>query len=218
MVVLLKTLRSRLHNIPVQWMVALPFVLQIIGSIGIIVTYSHQNWAILICGMLLLFSSIFAVWANRCINQKIGILELDLQQVQEKYKLLFEALPVGTIITEAALRQIESRLQAFLDNAPTPISIKDLEGTYLSVNPEFAYLMKLSEEQILGKKDYDLFDNQAVKRFHDMELQAIFEGIAVNFEETLKFSDSLQTFIITKFPIMDTHGKPYAVAGIYLSS
>lgn len=216
MVALPQILRSQLRNIPIQWMVMFPFVVQLIGCIGIIVTSSYQYWTICICGILILFAGIFAIWANQCISQKIGSLELNLQQVQEKYRILFEALPIGTTITESALRQIESRLQAFLDNAPTPISIKDLEGTYLSVNPEFAYLMNLSEEQILGKRDYDLFEFQSVKRFRDMELQAIFEGIAVNFEETLKFPDQLRTFIITKFPIMDAHDKPYAVAGIYL--
>lgn len=69
---------------------------------------------------------------------------------------------------------------------------------------------------VIGKKDYDIFPHDSVKRVRDMELQAIFEGISVSFEETVHLPNGQHTFIITKFPLMDVHNKPYAVAGIYL--
>ncbi|GBO56210.1 hypothetical protein APA_4540 [Pseudanabaena sp. lw0831] len=117
---------------------------------------------------------------------------------------------------EQAMRLSESRLQAFINNAPTPISIKDLEGTYLSINSEFAYWMQVPAEDILGKRDYELFPAENVKISRTHELQVIFEGIPVTFEDTVPLPDGLHTFIITKFPLMDDRDSPFAIAGIYL--
>jgi diguanylate cyclase (GGDEF)-like protein/PAS domain S-box-containing protein len=117
---------------------------------------------------------------------------------------------------EQAMHRSESRLQTFLNNAPTPISIKDLEGKYLSINSEFAYWMKAPAQDILGKLDNEVLPMEIVKNIRRYELQAIFEGIAVTFEETFPLPDGIHTFIITKFPIMDDHDSPYAIAGIYL--
>ena len=117
---------------------------------------------------------------------------------------------------EQAMRLSESRLQTFINNAPTLISTKDLEGKYLSINSEFAYWMQVSAEDVLGKQDYEIFPSENAKISRDHELQAIFEGISVTFEDTIPLPDGLHTFIITKFPLMDDRDSPYAIAEIYL--
>lgn len=119
-------------------------------------------------------------------------------------------------LAERALRQSESQLKAFLDNASTPITIKDLEGTYISVNSEFAYWLQIPETEIINKKDYEIFPKNSIKKLRQYELQAIFEEIAVTFEESILLPDGLHTFIITKFPLLNENNKPYAVGGIYL--
>jgi diguanylate cyclase (GGDEF)-like protein/PAS domain S-box-containing protein len=118
--------------------------------------------------------------------------------------------------SEQAMRLSESRFQTFINNAPTPIAIKDLEGKYLSINSEFSYWMQLAAEDILGKQDYELFPAENVKTSRANELQVIFEGISVTFEDTIPLPDGLHTFLITKFPLMDDRNSPYAIVGIYL--
>jgi diguanylate cyclase (GGDEF)-like protein/PAS domain S-box-containing protein len=118
--------------------------------------------------------------------------------------------------TEEALRQSEAVLNSFLENAPTPICIKDLEGTYLSINKEFAYWMQMPKEEIIGKKDQDFFPDEVIKRLRNMEKQAIFEEITVSFEQTVQLPDGVQTFIMNKFPIIDDQNKVQTLAGIYL--
>jgi PAS domain S-box-containing protein len=115
---------------------------------------------------------------------------------------------------EQAMRRSELKLQAFLDNAPTLIAIKDLEGKYLSVNQEFAYFMQVPEAEILGKYDYNFFSTEVVKNIRRYELQAIFEGLAIDFEQSLQLPDGMRTFWVTQFPIMDNHDKPCAIASI----
>ena len=117
---------------------------------------------------------------------------------------------------EQAMQLCESRLQTFINNAPTPIAIKDLEGKYLSINSEFAYWMQVPTEAILGKYDYEIFPADNVKISRDHELQVIFEEISVTFEDTILLPDGRHTFLITKFPLMDERDSPYAIAGIYL--
>src|SRR2546425_5722751 len=58
---------------------------------------------------------------------------------------------------EEALRESEKRLQAILDNSPAIIFLKDTEGRYLYVNPQFGKLASLAPEQILGKTDDEIF-------------------------------------------------------------
>ena len=117
---------------------------------------------------------------------------------------------------EKELQESKARLQALFDNSPAIISIKDLEGRYLSVNQEMVYLLQTPESEILGKTDFDFLPADTAKHIRAQELQAIFEGIAISSEQSLLFHDQVHTFLITKFPILDEHDKPYALAGICL--
>jgi diguanylate cyclase (GGDEF)-like protein/PAS domain S-box-containing protein len=170
----------------------LPFVVQIVGTVFLLSSLPNYYWIICICGMMLILSIAFAVLATHWISQAI------------KY-------------TGEALRQNEALLKSFLDNAPTPISIKDLEGTYLSINKEFAYWMQRPEEEILGKKDQDFFPDEVIQRLRNMEKQVIFEEISLSFEQAVLLPDGLHTFIITKFPIIDEQNKVQRLGGIYLN-
>lgn len=188
--------RSHTCNIPVKWVMVLPFVVQIVGTLGLVSSLSNYYWTICICGIMLILSMVFSVLANRWISQVIE--HSDLKH------------------TEEALRQSEAILKSFLDNAPIPISIKDLEGTYLSINNEFTYWMQRPREEILGKKDQDFFPDEVIKRLRSMEKQAIFEEISISFEQTVQLPDGAHTFIMTKFPIIDDQNKVQTLAGIYL--
>ena len=188
--------RSYLCNIPLRWVMILPFVLQIVGTVGLLSSLSNYYWTVCICGTMLIISMSFAVLANRWISQEIK--DSDLQH------------------TEEALRQSEAVLKSFLDNAPTPISIKDLKGTYLSINNEFAYWMQKQKEDILGKKDQDFFPDEVIENLRGMEEQAIFEGISISFEQTVQLPDGLHTSVVTKFPILDERSQVCAIAGIAL--
>ncbi|WP_339375570.1 diguanylate cyclase domain-containing protein [Pseudanabaena sp. UWO311] len=313
------------HNIPLQLVMVLPFVVQAMAIMGLTGYLSHSQWPIWVYGWTIMLSSglgtIVANWISQR-YQSLEQVEVALKESQEKYKVLFQTLPIGISITdqesriiesntiaelwlgipesresslhqypeinpsiiradgspmpveeypcvkalrnnqavydqemgvicsdgilrwfsvsaspislenygvvlvhvnisdrkfaEQAIRLSESRLQTFINNAPTPIAIKDLEGKYLSINSEFAYWMQVPAEDVLGKQDYELFPAENVKISRDHELQVIFEGISVTFEDTVPLPDGRHTFLITKFPLMDDHDSPYAIAGIYL--
>jgi PAS domain S-box-containing protein len=115
---------------------------------------------------------------------------------------------------EAALRESEKRLQAILDNSPAIIFLKDPEGRYLYVNPQFGKLTPLTPEQILGKTDAEIFPPEQAAAFRANDLKVLQAGVALEFEEVARHQDELHTSIVSKFPLRNTEGKVYALCGI----
>lgn len=97
-----KRKQQQLHtlNIPLEWILLLPFVMQLIGTIALLTTLSNYYWTFLICGMMLLLSIAFGVFAYRWIKQKIEHIELSLEASNKNYKTLFDILPIGISITD----------------------------------------------------------------------------------------------------------------------
>jgi PAS domain S-box-containing protein len=117
---------------------------------------------------------------------------------------------------EQDLQLSEARLQAFLNNSPAIIFMKDLEGRYLLVNQEFERVLQTTQTEVLGKTDFDFLPPEVAKELRNNDTQTIFEQMAINFEETVTMSDGAHTYFVTKFPILDMDGKPYATGGISL--
>jgi hypothetical protein len=115
---------------------------------------------------------------------------------------------------EEALRESEKRLQAILDNSPTIIFLKDSEGRYLYVNPQFGNLTPLTREHILGKTDDDIFPPEQAAAFRANDLKVLQAGVAQEFEEVAHHLDGLHTSIVAKFPLRNTEGQVYAICGI----
>jgi PAS domain S-box-containing protein len=113
-----------------------------------------------------------------------------------------------------ALRESEKRLQAILDNSPAFIFLKDTEGRYLYVNPQFGQLTPLPPEQILGKTDAEIFPPEQAAAFRANDLKVLQAGMALEFEEVAGHPDELQTSIVAKFPLRNTEGTVYALCGI----
>ena len=53
---------------------------------------------------------------------------------------------------EEALRESEARFRAILDNAPLEISLRDMDGRYLLVNPAWSRFHDLTDEAVRGRR------------------------------------------------------------------
>jgi len=115
---------------------------------------------------------------------------------------------------EEALRESEKRLQAILDNSPAIIFLKNTEGRYLYVNPQFARLTPLTREQILGKTDAEIFLPEQAAAFRANDLKVLQAGVALEFEEVADQQDGPHTSIVSKFPLRNAEGKVYAICAI----
>ncbi len=117
--------------------------------------------------------------------------------------------------TEAKLEQVLAHERTLLDVIPYRTWIKDLTGAYISVNGQYARACKLDPQQMVGKKDEDLFSSSIVRRNRTQDLEVINSGRAKSIEEPLSDGKSLQWFETFRAPIYDRGGTMIGLA--YLS-
>ncbi len=115
---------------------------------------------------------------------------------------------------EEALRQREQQLQAILDNSTAVIYLKDVAGHYIRINRQFETLFRVRRNEIVGKTDHDLFPSDMADKFRANDEKVLQACAPLEFEEVAPQDDGLHTYISIKFPLFDSTGKPYAVAGI----
>ncbi len=115
---------------------------------------------------------------------------------------------------EQALRESQARLQAILDNSPTAIYLKDLDGRFLLVNRTFEQLFGRTNAEVQGLTDADLHPPDAATRIRAND-RAVIEGRrAVELEERGVIGGRERVYMSIKFPIDNGGGEPLAVCGI----
>ena len=115
---------------------------------------------------------------------------------------------------QAKPQQSEAQLQAFLENSPNLIFLKDRQGRYLYANKEFKRALRITEEQIEGKRDEELFSAEQAAVFRTNDRQVIEAGVPMEFEEVALQEDGEHTSIVQKFPLLNAEGEIYAIGGI----
>ena len=113
-----------------------------------------------------------------------------------------------------SLRESETRLQTFFDNSPNLVFLKDRQGHYQYVNKEFKRALRVTEEQIKGKADYDIFPREQAASFRANDRKVLDVGVPMKFEEISVQEDGPHTSIVNKFPLLNTDGEIYALGGI----
>lgn len=128
---------------------------------------------------------------------------------------------IGTVVeiterkqAEQVIRASESRLQAIMDNTSAVIYLKDLQGRYLMTNRRHEELFHITQQQIVGKTDADVFPSDTVTRLQANDRQVLNTGRPLEFEEVVPHSDGPHTYVSVKFPIIDPAGRITAVGGI----
>jgi len=115
---------------------------------------------------------------------------------------------------EAELRESRGRLEAILNNSPTLIFLKDIEGRYLLVNREFEKVFHLTGQDILGKTDAEIFSPMQASVFRANDIKVLQANAPLQCEEMALHDDGPHTSIVFKFPLRDGTGTPYAIGGI----
>jgi two-component system sensor kinase FixL len=114
----------------------------------------------------------------------------------------------------ASLERSRDMLQVILDHSTAVIYIKDAAGRYLLINNHYAQLFGVTNEEIRGRTDYDVFpaDTAAHVRANDERVMA--SGEALRVEEVVPQDGKPRTYVSVKFPLRDDQGTIYAVCGI----
>jgi PAS domain S-box-containing protein len=115
---------------------------------------------------------------------------------------------------EADLRESEEKYRSILDNSPTVIFIKDLDGRYLYINRMYETIHGITDKQIQGLTDRDIFPCELAERLRENDLEILKSEKPMNVEETVPHEDGIHTVISVKFPLFDLAKKAYAICGI----
>jgi PAS domain S-box-containing protein/diguanylate cyclase (GGDEF)-like protein len=128
---------------------------------------------------------------------------------------------VGTVDDVTARRSAERqaaqtrhRLEAILDNAATPIFLKDLHGRYLLANRATGLVFGRAPEDLVGATDEELLPADVAAELVRHDREALEEGGPVVREEQLDAPGGPRSFSTVKFPVLDADGLVLGVGGV----
>ncbi len=105
-------------------------------------------------------------------------------------------------------------LETILETIPTPIFYKNLDGKYLSCNEEFAKLLKLEKNQIIGSYATKLFSKNISGLFEEIDKTVLQTLSKQKIETNITFeNNSAKNFEIYKNIIMKD-AKPFGIIGL----
>lgn len=113
-----------------------------------------------------------------------------------------------------ALQQQQELQRGVFNNSPSLIYAKDPQGLYLFVNRAFESAYGLSEPEICGKSDAQLFSPAVAARLQSDDREVLESGGLFEREETVPQADGDRTYISVKFPLRRQSGEIFAVCGI----
>ena len=114
---------------------------------------------------------------------------------------------------EEALRQRETVLRAVVDNSPSAINLKDLDGHFLVMNAEFARWH--GSDHIEGGTVYDIYDKAVADRLTEIDRDVAATCRPYDFEVDVPCADGRRlTAWVQKFPVCNDEGVPIAVGAI----
>lgn len=115
---------------------------------------------------------------------------------------------------EAKVGEINMMFRGIIENSPSVIYLKDNDGRFMLVNPVFEQLFHFTNEQILGKTDYDLFPQETALVLRQNDKKVLDEGVVGIYDERICIDNIEHTYLSTKFPLTDVQGKAYGVCGV----
>ena len=130
--------------------------------------------------------------------------------------LLFSIVQDVTIKkrVENKLKQTEQRFRDLFNNIDAEISIKDLQGKYISVNNKILKKLELNSEDILGKSDFDLYPKHLAEILVKEDKECLKLKKSITTESYIKNNLFHRFYSTIKFPLKDPCDNIYAVCGI----
>jgi PAS domain S-box-containing protein len=117
---------------------------------------------------------------------------------------------------EEALARERALLRTIVNTVPMVVYAKDLQGRKTLTNPEdLRYLCAGSEEEVLGKIDFDFYPPEQAARFAEEDRRVIETGQPLlNYEERVVLRDGTVAWkIASKVPLRDETGKIIGLCG-----
>lgn len=116
---------------------------------------------------------------------------------------------------EAALDNERSLFSSLINTIPDPVGYKDREAVYRGCNKAFSDALGLSEEEIIGKTDSDLFSVELAEQLKEKDELLFTKGEDIHFENWFSYPDGRKVLFNTlKTPYIDSDGDFLGLIGV----
>lgn len=142
------------------------------------------------------------------IREKVSRIEGQLTIIQQKEHTLTDAI--------SELEQSESLLRTLIEALPDLVWLKDPNGVYLACNPRFERFFGATEDEILGKTDYDFVEKELADFFREHDLIAMNAVEPSQNEEEVTYADDGHKELLetVKTPMYSSDGQIIGVLGV----
>ncbi len=117
---------------------------------------------------------------------------------------------------EDAARAGQALLKAVVDNSSALIYVKDLDGRYQLANEEFFRVFNRRPEDVIGRTDFEILDEETARRVRAFDLEVLGGGQPKRGEETgiSPVTGQPLNYLSVKFPIRDPDGRVFGLGGV----
>lgn len=120
-----------------------------------------------------------------------------------------------TIVSnQLEIKKSHHLLQSILDNSPAIIFTKDTNGKYLLVNHRYEQLFHISNHDIQGKTDTEVFGAEVADKLQAHDRQVIDDAAKLLIEVSIPDEHGPRHYLSLKFPLFDEQHQVNAVCGI----
>jgi len=112
-------------------------------------------------------------------------------------------------------KQLQEQFYSIINNSPTIIFQKDAEGKYVLINQALETFSGITNGELRGKTDYDIFPKKIADVFVESDKKVTILGTSIQGEAIVPMGEKVHTFSVVKFPLFNSMGKIYGICGIY---
>ena len=127
------------------------------------------------------------------------VLQLKIKDITERKK------------AEKSYWENQQIIHGIFNNANTVIYVKNITGQYILVNKQFEKLFNISNNEVIGKNDYQLLPAVIADMITINDKKVMLSKKSIAVEEKI---DCKRTYLSLKFPLFDKNNEVYAVCGM----
>jgi PAS domain S-box-containing protein len=115
---------------------------------------------------------------------------------------------------DETLRRGEQRLRAMLESTDAVVYLVNPDGKVLLANRAAQRVLGAPLDQVLNRHMRDLLPGSVADRLWANDLKVLAAKASMVSEDTIPQSDGPHTYMVTRFPLLDSDGNVYALGGI----
>jgi diguanylate cyclase (GGDEF)-like protein/PAS domain S-box-containing protein len=115
---------------------------------------------------------------------------------------------------EHELFDFQTKVDALVNHSPNLMSLKGLDGRFLMVNRAYASMVGKVPSELVGKRVAELFSPEDALQIRAQDERVLRSLEPRQFEESYTVNGQQFCFLVTKFPLFDTKGRPAGIGSV----